>query len=328
MKTLRLDEILALSKNPRLRTQPIAFDPIDFSLPFVHESLTPLYFAPQYVTLSRPQRLRYNQLAGMKINEQFIMLELELVDRILPRLLQHPAVNDCPDLRECLLQMCNEERVHLEMFRCLNRMCLPAYLNEDFYFGRLGYLPRLLLRLMTRAPHRFAFVLWLQLLIEEYTVGFSRCMMRSRTTETLGELEPNFQRIHREHVKDEFRHVHVDTWVLELFTACSSTHRSLDAALFSWCVRNLTAPTVSFKVIRHLAREYPELRRRETELVKALAAVARQEAYQRSLFSRTLTPITFALLDSQSEFHRLSAVLPEYTPSLSRTVPPSAPHVH
>ncbi len=51
----------------------IRFGAIDFSLPFIHEHFTQLYFTPFYAELTEAQRLRYNQLSGIRSNEQFIL---------------------------------------------------------------------------------------------------------------------------------------------------------------------------------------------------------------------------------------------------------------
>ncbi len=316
MHRMPLHEILATGSRPASCTQVFAFDAIDFSRPFVHESLTALYYTPVYQTLTPEQQLRYNQLAGMKVNEQFIMLENQLVNWTVPRLLQHPALKSQPELRACLRQMRQEEQKHLGMFRELNRMCLPTvYADTDVYFGELDLPARLFFRVAALIPRQLTCALWLQLLIEEHTVGFSRRMIRGPETAGLGDLEPNFLRLHKEHVKDEYRHVQIDAWLLETFSTSLPARRRLNAALLGRCIRYAVTPAATVRVIHHLVREHPDLRPREDELVAATMALGRNETYQRSLFSRSLTPVTFALLDSQPEFHRLARTLPGYQPT-------------
>ena len=63
------------------------FGPVDFSRPFVHEEQTQLYYTPLYRDLARPHRLRYNQIFGVRVNEQFMALERDLTNRLLVRLI-------------------------------------------------------------------------------------------------------------------------------------------------------------------------------------------------------------------------------------------------
>ncbi len=72
---LRLEEIRERSQRPECRTTPVQLGLVDFSKPFVPESFTPLFHTPVYARLSRVQQLRYNQLSGIRINEQFMLCE-------------------------------------------------------------------------------------------------------------------------------------------------------------------------------------------------------------------------------------------------------------
>ena len=63
---------------------------IDSRKPFVPEEYTQLYYTPVYHGLHREHRLRYNQLFGVRINEYIMMLEADLVERLLSPLRRHP----------------------------------------------------------------------------------------------------------------------------------------------------------------------------------------------------------------------------------------------
>lgn len=65
-------------------------------------------------------------------------------------------------------------------------------------------------------------------------------------------------------------------------------------------------------MIRRLVAEFPDLQPREGELLAAVRGLARDAAYQRSLFSRETIPRTFALFDAQAEFANLGTVLRGY----------------
>ena len=67
-------DIERLASDPARRMQMPALDRIDFSRPFVPEQYTQLYYTPVYHGVHRQQRLRYNQLFGMRINEFIMML--------------------------------------------------------------------------------------------------------------------------------------------------------------------------------------------------------------------------------------------------------------
>lgn len=311
----QLAEVLAQAGRPERCTQPFPIGALDFARPFVQEELTPLYYTPLYRRLPAEQRRRYNQLSAMKVNEQFILLERELLDRI-PRLIAHPRLREHPALRECLDGMLAEERAHLELIRRLNRACAPhLYAQRDHYFAAPARAHRWLSALAGAAPTLLVFTLWLQALIEEYTVGFARVMARGRDTPTLGALEPHFVRLHREHVKDEHRHVLIDLALLEAFRAGSGPLlRRLNAAALTACIRLLATPSTTLAVIRELVREYPELRRSEPALRAAVLALGADPVYLGSLFNRQLTPRTFAAFDAAPELQRLGRVLPAYAP--------------
>ena len=68
---------------------------VDASRPFVPEEHTQLFYTPVYEKLSHEQRLRYNQLFGLRLNEYIMTLEAELIERLLAPLRRHPRV--CSD---------------------------------------------------------------------------------------------------------------------------------------------------------------------------------------------------------------------------------------
>jgi hypothetical protein len=315
MQLLEPAQIRALSDDPARCARVLEFGPVDFSRPFVHEAHTQLYYTPLYRDLDRAQRLRYNQLFGVRVNEQFMALEKDLTNRLLARLVGHPAVAADPVLADCLARMIREEERHYAMFRALNLRCLPgAYAATDRYFTRLGRLEAACFALALRLGRRLSCLLWFVIAMEEYSVALSRSLIRERETESLGPLEESFVRIHVEHVKDEARHVHLDVHLLEACLSRSSrAERRLNAALLKAFLRDILVPKRSgLAVVRRLVAERPELRPREAELVAAVRGLADDEAYQRSLFSRDTVPRTFALFDAQPELADLGTILRGY----------------
>ena len=132
-------------------------------------------------------------------------------------------------------------------------------------------------------------------------------MMRSSQTETLGMLEPNFQRVHAEHVKDEIRHVHLEAQLVEAcFASRGEISRCVNAYLFDVLMNYFATPQPAGCVISHLATEYPELDPLKGELTASVLSLKHDKAFKRTLFNRFLMPHTFALLDTQPELQFLS----------------------
>src|SRR5688572_6499911 len=86
---------------------------IDFTKPFIPETLTPLYHTEIYGSLSDEQKLCYNQLHGLYFNEQTMFFEKSFARTLLQELI---AQSTCPKVvREGLIQFMLEEEQHTEM---------------------------------------------------------------------------------------------------------------------------------------------------------------------------------------------------------------------
>ena len=308
-------EIRAHGSDPVRCAAEVAFRPVDFSRPFIHEEFTQLYYTPLYRSLSHAQRLRYNQLFGVRVNEQFMALENDVTNRVVVRLLDHPRIASDPVLADCLGSMVREEERHYRMFRSLNLLCLPeAYERTDRYFTRLGWVESRVFTLVTGLARQLPFLLWFIIALEEYSIALSRALIQRTRTESLGPLEENFVRVHAEHVKDEVRHVHLDVHVIRAcLSSASSARRALNAALLRRFMKDLVIPKRSgLAVVRRWIEEHPELEPHRTDLIQAVRALQHDDAFQRSLFNRSLMPRTFALFDAQPELADLGTVLRGY----------------
>ena len=104
---------------------------IDLRKPLVPEQYTQLYYTPIYRGLHYEHRLRYNQLFGVRINEYIMMLEADLVERLLAPLRHHRNVAGNAALVRCIDIMIEEERQHYHCFAALNRACFPAAIREQ-----------------------------------------------------------------------------------------------------------------------------------------------------------------------------------------------------
>ena len=310
-------EIERLAADPARRMRMPAIDRIDLTKPFVPEDYTQLYYTPVYRSLHREHRLRYNQLFGVRINEYIMMLEADLVSRLLSPLCRHRNVAGNPALVRCLDTMIAEEQHHYACFAALNRACCPAiYAGRERYFSELPWLLRGLYRAVGLIAGRLPFALWYLMAMEESSIALARDLGRSVVTDTLGPLEPSFATVHREHMKDEARHLQLDGILIALTLQSSRRGaRRLNAALFKSMLGTITRPSRSgsgVKVICQLVREMPELAWREAEMIDAVLALEHDETFQTSLFNRRAMPLTFGVFDRTGEFDDLAQSMVGY----------------
>src|SRR5215469_7747043 len=87
-------------------------DLIDFSRPFMPEEMTVLYFTPAYQTLTTVQKLRYNQINALYLNEQTMFFEKALARNVLGYFLSQSLPDE---LKSGLHQFLAEEDRHTEM---------------------------------------------------------------------------------------------------------------------------------------------------------------------------------------------------------------------
>jgi P-aminobenzoate N-oxygenase AurF len=310
-------DIERLASDPARRMRMPAVDQIDLSRPFLPEEYTQLYYTPVYKSLHRQHRLRYNQLFGVRINEYIMMLEADLVERLLSPLRRHPNVAGNPTLVRCLSTMIEEENHHYRCFVALNRACFPdLYRTRERYFSDLPWQSRALLATAGLVAGRLAFALWYLMAMEESSTALARDLSRNPVTETLGPLEPTFAAVHAEHLKDEVRHLQIDGTLIDLCLGSSSRgRRVLNATLFKTMLAAVTRPTRTgsgVKVIRELVRQMPELSWRESEMIAAVLALKDDRGYQTSLFNRKAMPLTFGVFDRTQEFHDLTNAMMGY----------------
>lgn len=272
----------------------------DASRPFVPEHHTQLYYTPLYAALSDAQRLRYNQLFGLRLNEYVMTLEAELIERLLAPLSRHPRVRDDAAMRLALDTMVAEERRHYTGFAAFNAACRPDLYppGHDRFFSQLPAWTQAMFGLVGLLAGRYPFALWYMMAMEESAQSLAREMQRRPQTETLGPLDPAFVELHHQHMKDESRHVHLDALLVE--RCLDDRHGAVNARLFTALLTGVVRPTRSgsgAKVIRQLVRDRPELAPREDELIRAVLALKDHQAFQTSLFNRQSMPRTFELFD-------------------------------
>jgi hypothetical protein len=313
VNVLGLERIAEIAADPARRTAAVAAAHPDLSRPFVPEHHTQLFFTPAYAALPREQRIRYNQLFALRVNEYIMMLERDFVDPVLKALRARAG----PTLAAAADRVLAEEASHYQAFAALNRRCAPAdYQGSDWCFMRLRARERLSLALMKACAARLPFALWIIIAMEESSIGLATDMARERGDGPLGPLDAHFVAVHREHAKDEARHIHVDVHLVRAFLApLKPAWRTLNARLFMGFMRSMTAPTrngTGARVVRRLAAEFPELAPRTEAMLDELVALRRDRAFQQSIFNRKLMPLAFALYDEEPALARLGEVLIAY----------------
>ena len=291
---------------------------VDLSRPFIPEAYTQLFYTPIYEQLHFEHRLRYNQLFGCRLNEYIMMLEADLVDRLLDPLKSHPKVVGNDELIQAIDTMIVEEKRHYASFAALNNACRPDIYSEgrDRFFSDLPMWTEAMFWLVGLLASRLAFSLWYVMAIEESSMALARDMMHRTETDTLGSLDPAFASVHIEHMKDEARHVQIDGILIDLCIGSQPKwRRRLNARLFRSMLKGVTTPTrggSGIKVIRQLVRDMPELEDREEEMIRAVLALKDDSAFQASLFNRKIMPVTFRVFDETAELETLGESMVGY----------------
>jgi hypothetical protein len=282
--------------------------PVDFGRQFIPEHLTPLAHTAVYRQLEPTHRLRYNQLQGLFFNEQIAFFETMIGTGLMQALLRE----EWPDeFKAKLEEFWSDELRHTRMFRDLNRRCSPVlYATGHAHFIRVAPAWMALLRWTTRHPRLFPVYLWLILLQEERSLYYSAQFIRCRAA-----LEPHFVATHRAHLMDEASHVRCDQELLANWWPRTRPYlRRANARLLAWMVAEFfSAPKRGqLGVVDTLAMEFPELRDLLPELKRQMLALAADGHYQSSLYSRRITPRSFAHFDEWPEFRVLEHAMPGY----------------
>jgi P-aminobenzoate N-oxygenase AurF len=282
---------------------------IDFSRPFIAEQFTPLFHTEEYRSLPDAARLRYNQIHALYFNEQVAFFEREMLS---PALL---ALQRCAlpmKLAIGLQTFFEEEQRHTAMFRALNRQCAPnLYADNRYHLIRVPAPLRMVLRAISRRPLTFPLLVWLALLQEERSLFFSKgCLHHAE------QLEPHFVAVHRAHLADEVGHVGWDEELLDwLWPQFGVAMRLMNAWLLRWLLGEffLLPKRSAVRVVKELVREFPNIDL--ASLRCGLRALKRNREYLRSLYSREITPRSFARFDTHPEFALLAKMLPGYHPT-------------
>ena len=283
---------------------------IDTSAWFMPQHLTALPFTTEYSALTLRQRLRYNQLHALYLNEQTIFFEQTLTP-VLAYFLKSPSLP--PDLRKKVKLFAKDEQRHTAMFRQLNRRAGGSiYRNSDFYFVRVSALAQKILNSIAKRPRLFPFVLWLMHLQEERAMYFGRQFVVCEHP-----IEVNFLEAQKLHMADEVSHVDCDKALLDwVWPRTNWAVRYLNVRLLGWLMREFFGPPkrAQIHIVSTLADELPETASRLPALKRALLNLAKDERFLQSMYSRENVPEAFARFDRTPELWTLARAMPGYEP--------------
>jgi hypothetical protein len=257
---------------------------------FIPEVLTPLAFTTIYPELTEAQRRAYNRLHGLYFLEQTIFFE-----QVMGRPALHQLARKAPtqEIRREALEFAAEEDAHSAWFRALLRELRPGvYDCRDFDMLAAPAILRRLMSVAGRAVLWLPAQLWLQLIAEERAVYFGRLFLRDEEG-----VDARILEVQKRHLADEPAHIRRDELFLQwLWPATPAWLRRLNAAWLQWLLREFfhLPKRSGWRVVERWLAECPELLPRRDEFRAAMAGLADNEAYLRSLYphdhlERTLT---------------------------------------
>ena len=279
----------------------------------VPEEYTHLYHTTCYAQLSEAQRLKYNILYGLRINEQFIQFEELFIKALMPRLKRHRRLQAKPHLLTGIESLLRDEERHSRMFARFNRSLRPdLYQQTCNPFTRLSTIERGLLQLALATPGLLPALLWLLLAMEELTTAISSALL---THPAAAGLNPDYLMLHRLHLQDEKRHVSIDRMMLlSLLEQLPASNHKLNALLFREAFRNILTPRRStVRVIQQLLREEPGLATLERKMIHDISTLPLHLAFPANLVKRESLPVLYELCDRYPEYRPLAVAMSSST---------------
>lgn len=310
-------QVLANIRSDRQRTRPVALGAIDDSKVFLPPEYTQLFYSPIWTDLDRAHRRRYSQLFALRTNEVIMLFERFLVAAVLPPMARRLKAMRLAALRQLVLEMQLEEEEHDTAFVALNRASRPdLYRQSDFFFFPPSIEVRKLVAIMGFAARWLAHPLWLLLLVEESSITIARDLAAMDESHELGSAEPNWLAVHREHTRDERRHIIVDRLLFEsCYARRNRVARILDGWLFERILRAIIFPRANgagVRVVDQLIRDYPELGGMRAAMIREIISLDGNPDFRASLLSQRLAPRAWELFHRCPELNTLGEWIPDY----------------
>lgn len=268
---------------------------------YIPERLTPLYFTPLYSDLTEEEKLSYNHTHGLYFLEQTIFFEQVTGKPVLRQL-----VRIAPDegLAVAARQFIADEDQHTSWFRALLREVAPeTYARRDFHLLAVPSMVTTVSQLLGRSVSILPCLLWLQLIAEERSLYFGNLFVEAGAS-----MERRFLAVQRRHLADEAGHIQSDEIFIEwLWPRCGKTLRKINARLLEWALREFfyLPKRSGWRVIDQWLQGHPELLTRREEFRSAMAALAENDNYLRTLYPRKHLQRTCALASRWPELQFL-----------------------
>jgi hypothetical protein len=282
---------------------------IDFSKKFMPYSLTQIAYLPSFKDLSERDKLRYNQLNGLALCEQFIFLEKIILEPTIVNIMNSGRFTLSESLRAYLIRFIDDEEKHAEMFWRVLALADPQrYANRKLWICDYPKYSTLGLTLLTRYPYIVHSWIWLALIFEERTIDISK---KYRSEE---DIEPLFQQAHDLHMSEEVFHVEMDRIFVEHCYANESyAFRWLSTQIFKLIISKYTAPRrTATMIINEISKDSVEMRKLRPRLLEELRQLKDDMIFQEAMFPRRSFPQTFGQMDRFPEMSSVSKVMPSY----------------
>lgn len=272
----------------------------------VPEACTHLYHTSCYSRLTPQQRLKYNQLFALRINEQFIQFEDVFIQRLMSRLKRQRQIKNQPQLLADIERVLKDEEQHTRMFARFNKQSrADLYTQSNMLFTRLAPLEYFLLGAFLNTPGLLPGLLWLMLAMEEMTTAISRELISHPDAD---KLDSAYLSLHRQHLRDEIHHVGIDKKIIAaILERLSAPGRKINAILFRKVFASILKPSRStLQVIQQLIHEEPELLPLQQTMIDEVRALEPAQAFPANLIQVDKLPVLHGLFIQYPDFYLAS----------------------
>jgi hypothetical protein len=288
------------------RKKPLdtGFAKIEHDRLYMPEHLTQLYHTSAYNFLNKEQKLRYNQLFALRSIEQLMTLEARFIELVLRRTSRNPHINKNEQLLHCMQEMIEEEKQHYQMFHSINVLAEPGiYANRSMYFARFTLPEQIALTMFTVTPGITLFMLWILLVLEEFSTYVSKQMIKA-WQHSPDRLEPSFVKVHREHLKDETRHVAICANLIStMLDQTSPAIVKINALLLrKFMYDYMTPKRGGIRVIKHLVNEFPGLAIHENDMISVIRAQKQDKIIFEAIQNPDSMPFSHSLFQQHPDF--------------------------
>jgi hypothetical protein len=221
------------------------------------ENLTPFYYLKSFRHLTRPQRVRYNQLFALGVLEQFIWFEGELLGKILQKVLVQTSDGE---FRKALQYFLEDEVKHTEMFWQILQTAAPEiYPERNFHLFNLNPIQQTAIRFLVSKPQWNLAWVWMAIFFEERTLDYSHRYIQV-DRKLPGTLDSRFVQAHRLHLLDETRHFQMDLHFLANFYDPASFLQKQWAAfsMKKLMLSYISPRRVSLRILDRMKIEFPD----------------------------------------------------------------------